>query len=63
MPKSKCNSIGIKSKNPVLPLVVWFVVSFGFGIIGVDYLNQFHLGFKLGFFGFTQQGSIFTFAP
>lgn len=42
-------------------LVVWFIVSFGFGIIGVEYLNQFHIGgFKLGFW-FAQQGSIFTF--
>lgn len=42
-------------------LVVWFVVSFGFGILFVDALNQIHLGgFKLGFW-FAQQGSIFTF--
>ena len=42
-------------------LVVWFVVSFGFGILFVYALNQIHLGgFKLGFW-FAQQGSIFTF--
>ena len=42
-------------------LAVWFVVSFGFGIILVDWLNQFHLfGFKLGFW-FAQQGSIYVF--
>ncbi|REH40528.1 putative solute:sodium symporter small subunit [Paraperlucidibaca baekdonensis] len=42
-------------------LVVWFVVSFGFGILLVDALNQINLGgFKLGFW-FAQQGSIFTF--
>lgn len=42
-------------------LVVWFVVSYGFGILLVDFLNQFHLGgFPLGFW-FAQQGSIYTF--
>ena len=42
-------------------LVVWFVVSFGFGIILVDVLNQIPLGgYKLGFW-FAQQGSIYVF--
>ncbi len=42
-------------------LVVWFIVSFGFGIILVDVLNQFTIGgYKLGFW-FAQQGSIYTF--
>ena len=42
-------------------LVVWFVVSFGFGIILVDVLNQIPLGgFKLGFW-FAQQGAIYVF--
>ena len=42
-------------------LVVWFLVSFGCGILFVDYLNQFRLfGFKLGFW-FSQQGSIYIF--
>ncbi|MFC4347362.1 DUF4212 domain-containing protein [Kordiimonas lipolytica] len=42
-------------------LVIWFVVSFGFGILLEDWLNQYRLfGFKLGFW-FAQQGSIFTF--
>ena len=42
-------------------LVVWFVVSFGAGILFVDLLNQFHIfGFKLGFW-FAQQGSILVF--
>lgn len=42
-------------------LVVWFVVSFGCGIILVDVLNQYHLGgYKLGFW-FAQQGSIYCF--
>jgi len=42
-------------------LVVWFIVSFGFGIVLVDVLNQFSIGgYKLGFW-FAQQGSIYTF--
>ena len=42
-------------------LVVWFVVSFGCGILFVDFLNQFSLGgFKLGFW-FAQQGSMVVF--
>lgn len=42
-------------------LSVWFVVSFGCGILLVDVLNQIHLGgYKLGFW-FAQQGSIYVF--
>ena len=42
-------------------LVIWFVVSYGFGIILVDSLNTIRLGgYKLGCW-FAQQGSIFTF--
>lgn len=42
-------------------LIVWFVVSFGCGIILVDVLNEFRLGgYKLGFW-FAQQGSIYVF--
>lgn len=42
-------------------LSVWFVVSYGFGILLVDYLNRFSVfGFKLGFW-FAQQGSIYVF--
>jgi putative solute:sodium symporter small subunit len=42
-------------------LGVWFLVSFGFGIVFVDALNAIEIaGFKLGFW-FAQQGSIFTF--
>ncbi len=42
-------------------LAIWFAVSFFFGILIVDYLDQFHLfGFKLGFW-FSHQGSIFVF--
>ena len=42
-------------------LVVWFVVSFGCGILLVDLLDQIKLfGFKLGFW-FAQQGAIYVF--
>ena len=42
-------------------LSVWFIVSFGAGILFKDFLNQFKLGgFKLGFW-FAQQGSIYVF--
>ncbi len=42
-------------------LSVWFVVSYGFGILLVDPLNQIRIGgFKLGFW-FAQQGSIYVF--
>ena len=42
-------------------LVIWFVSSFGFGILFSDYLDQFQFGgFKLGFW-FAQQGSIYVF--
>lgn len=42
-------------------LAVWFIVSFGFGIIAVDELNKIQFyGFKLGFW-WAQQGSIYVF--
>ena len=42
-------------------LVIWFVVSYLFGIILVDTLNTIRIGgVGLGFW-FAQQGSIFTF--
>jgi putative solute:sodium symporter small subunit len=42
-------------------LVVWFLVSFGFGILLVDVLNNIQFfGFKLGFW-FAQQGAIYVF--
>ncbi|MFN3232812.1 MAG: DUF4212 domain-containing protein [Alphaproteobacteria bacterium] len=42
-------------------LVIWFVASFGFGILFVDALNEVQIGgYRLGFW-FAQQGSIYTF--
>ena len=48
-------------KYLVILLSIWFSVSFGFGILLVDELNQIQFfGFKLGFW-FAQQGSIYVF--
>ena len=42
-------------------LTIWFTVSFGFGILLVDQLNQIpFFGFKFGFW-WAQQGSIYVF--
>ncbi len=42
-------------------LTIWFLVSYGAGVLFVDALNQIQVaGFKLGFW-FAQQGSIYTF--
>ena len=47
-------------------LVVWFIVSYGFGILLVEPLNSIRLdfvgmgGYKLGFW-FAQQGSMYIF--
>ena len=42
-------------------LAIWFLVSYGAGILFKDYLNQFKLGgFKLGFW-FAQQGAMYVF--
>ena len=45
----------------VILLVIWFMVSYGAGIIFKDALNNIRIGgFKLGFW-FAQQGSIYVF--
>ena len=42
-------------------LTIWFVVSYGFGIILVEVLNNIQIGgYKLGFW-FAQQGSMYVF--
>ena len=42
-------------------LTIWFMVSFGMGILFVDALDEFRFfGFKFGFW-MAQQGSIFCF--
>ncbi|NCO64044.1 MAG: DUF4212 domain-containing protein [Flavobacteriales bacterium] len=45
----------------VILLTIWFLVSYGAGILFKDELNNIKLGgFKLGFW-FAQQGSIYVF--
>lgn len=45
----------------IILLLIWFLVSYGCGILFVDQLNQIRMGgFKLGFW-FAQQGSIYAF--
>ena len=42
-------------------LSIWFIVSFGCGILFVDELNTIRMGgFKLGFW-FAQQGAMYVF--
>ena len=42
-------------------LAIWFLVSYGFGILLVDQLDTIRVGgFRLGFW-FAQQGSIYVF--
>ena len=51
----------INLKYLIILLSIWFLVSFGFGILFVDVLNQIKIkGFKLGFW-FAQQGAIYVF--
>ena len=48
-------------KYLLILLSIWFLVSFGAGILLVEELNKIRLGgFKLGFW-FAQQGSIYVF--
>ncbi|MBP2833658.1 DUF4212 domain-containing protein [Aquimarina sp. U1-2] len=48
-------------KYLVILLLIWFLVSYGAGIVFKDELNTIRLGgFKLGFW-FAQQGSIYVF--
>lgn len=45
----------------IILLSIWFLVSYGFGILFVDLLNSIQIGgYKLGFW-FAQQGSLYIF--
>ena len=48
-------------KYVTILLTVWFTVSYGFGILLVEQLNQFKIGGFLVGFWFSQQGSIYVF--
>ena len=57
----KQNYWKINLKYLLVLLSIWFTVSFGFGILFADQLNQIRFGgFKLGFW-FAQQGAIYVF--
>ena len=57
----KQNYWKINLKYLVVLLSIWFTVSFGFGILLADQLNQIRFGgFKLGCW-FAQQGAIYVF--
>lgn len=48
-------------KYVLLLLLIWFIVSYGAGILFKDQLNKITIGgFKLGFW-FAQQGSMYVF--
>ncbi len=52
---------GANIKLIIKTLVIWFIVSYLFGIILVDVLNAIQIGgYKLGFW-FAQQGAIYVF--
>ena len=59
MTRAKKNAYWRKNLTYVgILLAVWFLFSYGFGILLVDALNNIKIGgFKLGFW-FAQQGSI-----
>jgi len=60
----KSNAVAYWKENLkylVILLSIWFVVSYGCGILFREELNNIRLGgFKLGFW-FAQQGSIYVF--
>jgi putative solute:sodium symporter small subunit len=61
MSKNQSNYWKTNLKYLGILLSIWFTVSFLFGILLADILNQFYIaGFPLGFW-FAHQGSIYTF--
>jgi len=61
-PKEKAKAYWKENiKYVLILLTIWFLVSYGAGIIFKDALNSIRVGgFKLGFW-FAQQGSIYVF--
>lgn len=62
MPKPNVNQYWKRNLTYLtILLIIWFIVSYGAGILFADQLNKIRLGgFKLGFW-FAQQGSIYVF--
>jgi putative solute:sodium symporter small subunit len=60
-PDKRAEYWGANLRLLVILLAIWFIVSFGFGILLVEPLNVYMLGgYPLGFW-FAQQGSIYVF--
>ena len=61
-PRGKRSAYWARNIRYLLVLLgIWFVVSYGCGIIFAEQLNEYRMaGFKLGFW-FAQQGSIYVF--
>jgi putative solute:sodium symporter small subunit len=60
-PAKRAEYWGANLRLLAILLTIWFVVSFGFGILFVEPLNKIMLGgYPLGFW-FAQQGSIYIF--
>lgn len=60
-PKSLKNYWKKNVQYLLILLSVWFLASYGFGVLFADALNNIRFGgFKLGFW-FAQQGSIYVF--
>ncbi len=62
LPEERAKEYWRRNKALMVKLgAIWFVVSYGFGILLVDVLNNIQIrGFKLGFW-FAQQGAIYVF--
>lgn len=62
MAKDKKNTYWQKNLQYLTVLLgIWFIVSYGCGILFVEQLNQIRIGgFQLGFW-FAQQGAIYVF--
>ena len=60
-PESRSGYWHTNIKYLLILLSIWFVVSYGCGILFVEELNRINIGgFKLGFW-FAQQGAIYVF--
>lgn len=60
-PEKRAEYWGANLRLLLVLLTIWFVVSFGLGILLVEPMNAFMLGgYPLGFW-FAQQGSIYVF--
>ena len=60
-PENRANYWRANLRLLAMCMAVWFICSYGFGVLLVEQLNQIRFaGFQLGFW-FAQQGSIYIF--